>query len=193
METTLIYAKDGKKYAILESSGNLSKSRLAGDESDWPEWRKTADFRTETEFARATAPRKPASGWGTGYTEYAQYEGNEQLFRRDLPLNLQLGKTWWLIGYCVDRAELSFDAPKDKTDADRLGLKCSRGATKHIRFPNPEYPGLDTLLRVFFDPFTGGINSKPWFDFLSDGNGGIRQIVPPDAFKGDFEAGRSAQ
>ena len=55
METTLIYAKDGKKYAILESSGNLSKSRLASDESDWPEWRKTADFRTET----VKTPRVP--------------------------------------------------------------------------------------------------------------------------------------
>jgi hypothetical protein len=39
MKTELIY-KDGKKYSILESSGNLSKSQLSSDESDWPEWRK---------------------------------------------------------------------------------------------------------------------------------------------------------
>jgi hypothetical protein len=192
MHTELIY-KDGKKHIILESAGSLVKSRLSSDDSDWPEWRKAADFKTETEFARATAPRKPQPGWGPGFGEYEPYEGNERLFKRDLPLNLQSGKTWWLVGYCMDRAELSFDAPKDKAEANRLGLKTSRGATKHVKFPNPEYAGLDVFLRVYFDPFTGGVNSKAWFDFLSDNNGGIRSIVPPQEFEDEFEAGRAAR
>ena len=147
----------------------------------------------QTAELEAAFARKPASGWGTGCTEYERYEGNENLFKHDLPLDLRLGETWWLIGYCVDRAVLSFYAPKSKIEANKLGLKYSRGATKHVKFPNPEYPGLDISLRVFFDAFTGGINSKAWFDFLNDGNGSVRQIVPPEEFKGEFEAGRASR
>jgi hypothetical protein len=135
-------------------------------------------------------PRSPKAGWGKGFIEYEPYEGNEDLFKRDQPLDFTCPATWWLLGYCVDRATLTFHTPITKAEAALLGLKCSRGATKHVAFANPEFPKLDVGVKVFFDPWTGGINSKPWFDFLSDGCGGIRQITPPVEFKYAFEAGR---
>ncbi len=138
--------------------------------------------------------RKPAEGWGAGTTQYDTFDQlNKERFPRDRPLDLEKEATWWFAGFLVNHAtDAPYHPAVSKNEAcDNRPKKIGGGPTRHLLFPNPEYPHLDRELLLFFDKFNGGgVNSKAWYDFMVV-NGEIRgEIDVPELFVSAFEKGK---
>jgi hypothetical protein len=135
-------------------------------------------------------------------SQYLSYEeGKKQgVFGRNNPVDLSIQETWWMIGFLVSKGSTAYSPAKKAGELNNDGTVREKqgGATRHLFFLDPKYPGLDVKLKVYFDeseiPATNAIsiNSKAWYEFMTDSDGVIKNSFDvPQQFKLAFEAGLS--
>jgi len=161
----------GKAVSVLEYGSNLSKVAYTTDlASDF--WAKTSSL-TETDKQISIRSKQD-----TSFTRYLPYDENKEFFDdSDFGASLLTHpeECYWLAGWFEKRGSWE---RHDPILVD--GEVVRRGATLHVIFPNPEFPGLDSKVGEFFDPFRKGyimINSASAFRFFENFFAGQ---VPPE-------------
>ena len=131
----------GKSVVVLEQGSSLSKI-IYEDTPDNDFWVKNTDLN-ETKQKGSISSKQDNS-----FTQYSQYETNKAFFdSNDFSSSLLLNPSecYWLVGWFKREGLLERHEPV-LVDGEVV----RRGATLHVLFPNPEFPGLDLKSRGIF-------------------------------------------